>query len=89
MALGAQPSDVLRLVLGQGFKLVLTGIAIGTLAALALAKLMAGLLFGVEPTDPSTLIAVALLLSAVTVAACWLPAWRATRITPVEALRCE
>jgi putative ABC transport system permease protein len=89
MALGAQPSDVLRLVLGQGFKLVLTGIAIGTLAALALAKLMAGLLFGVEPTDPSTLIAVALLLSAVTVAACWLPAWRATRIAPVEALRCE
>jgi putative ABC transport system permease protein len=89
MALGAKPGDVLRLVLGQGLKLVLAGVGIGVVAALIVARLMTGLLFGVEPTDPVTLAAVAVLLSGVAIAACWLPAHRATRIAPVEALRSE
>ncbi len=89
MALGAQPRDVLGLVLGQGVKLALIGVAIGLAATLSLARLMEGLLFGVEPTDPATLAAVAGLLFAVAVAACWLPAHRATRIAPVDALRSE
>ncbi len=89
MALGAQPRDVLRLVLGEGLKLALTGVAIGIVAALSLARLMAGLLFGIEPHDPVTLAGVAVLLSLVALAACWLPAHRATRIAPVEALHSE
>jgi putative ABC transport system permease protein len=89
MALGAQRGDVLRLVLGQGIKLALIGIAIGIAAALGLARLMTGLLFGVEPADPATLTAVAVLLSIVMLLACWLPAYRATRIVPIDALRSE
>jgi putative ABC transport system permease protein len=78
IALGAQGGDVLRLVIGQGLKL-----------ALVVTRLMTGLLFGVQPTDPPTLFAVAALLIAVALAACWIPAYRATRIAPVEALRME
>jgi predicted permease len=89
MALGAQSGDVLRLVLAQGVKLSLAGVGIGLIAALSLGRLIAGLLFQVEPTDPLTLCAVAILLSTTAVAACWLPARRATRIAPVEALRSE
>jgi putative ABC transport system permease protein len=89
MALGAQRGDVLRIVLGQGIKLALIGIAIGIAAALGLARLMTGLLFGVEPADPATLTAVAVLLSIVMLLACWLPAHRATRIVPIDALRSE
>jgi putative ABC transport system permease protein len=89
MALGAQPGDVRRLVLGEGLKLALAGVGIGVIATLSLARLMTGLLYGVEPTDPVTLAAVALLLSFVALAACWLPAHRATRIGPIEALRSE
>lgn len=89
MALGAQRGDVLRLVLTQGVGLALMGIAIGIAGALALARLMKGLLFGVEPADPATLAAVAILLSLVMLMACWLPAYRATRIAPVDALRRE
>ncbi|HLW76023.1 MAG TPA: FtsX-like permease family protein, partial [Bryobacteraceae bacterium] len=89
MALGAQRGDVLRLVLGQGIRLALMGVAIGLAASLALSRLMTGLLFDVQPADPSTLAAVAILLSIAMLAACWLPAYRATRIAPVEALRAE
>jgi ABC-type antimicrobial peptide transport system permease subunit len=89
MALGARDADVLWLVLGQGLKLALFGAAIGMAAALALTRLLTKLLFGVEPTDPPTLIAVAVLLACVATLACWLPARRATRITPIEALRIE
>lgn len=89
VALGAQRRDVLGMVIVQAMSLALAGIAIGIAAALALARLMQGLLFGVEPTDPLTLCAVALLLGIVTLAACALPAYRATRISPVEALRSE
>jgi putative ABC transport system permease protein len=89
IALGAQGGDVLRLVIGQGLKLALVGTAIGMTLTLYVTRLMTGLLFGVQPTDPPTLFAVAALLIAVALAACWIPAYRATRIAPVEALRME
>jgi putative ABC transport system permease protein len=89
MALGAQGGDVLRLVIGQGLKLALVGTAIGMTVTLYVTRLMTGLLFGVQPTDPPTLFAVAALLIAVALLACWIPAYRATRIAPVEALRIE
>jgi putative ABC transport system permease protein len=89
MALGAQGHDVLQLVMSQGLKLALTGTTLGVVAALYVARLMKRLLFGVEPTDPTTLLGVSLLLMGVALAACWLPARRATRIAPIEALRME
>jgi predicted permease len=89
IALGAQGGDVLRLVMGQGLKLALIGTAIGTVAALYLTRLMTGLLFGVQPTDPPTLLGVAALLVGVALVACWIPAYRATRIAPVDSLRIE
>jgi putative ABC transport system permease protein len=89
MALGARSGDVLRLVLGEGLKLTAAGLAIGIVAALALTRLLTKLLFGVEPTDPLTIVAVAVLLACVATLACWLPAHRATRIHPTEALRIE
>jgi putative ABC transport system permease protein len=89
MALGALPKDVLRVVLGQGTKLTLSGVAIGTGAALALTRLIASLLFGVKTTDPATYVSVALLLFLVGFAACCLPARKATRLDPVQALRTE
>lgn len=89
MALGARAADVLWLVLGQGLKLALLGVAIGTAAAIGLTRLLTKLLFGIQPTDPATMIAVAVLLTCVAILACWLPARRATRIAPTEALRVE
>lgn len=89
IALGAQGGDVLRLVIGQGLKLALVGTAIGIAVTLSVTRLMAGPLFGVQPTDPPTLFAVAALLIAVALLACWNPAYRATRIAPLEALRME
>jgi len=89
MALGARSNSLLWLVLGQGLKLAVAGVAIGLAAALALSRLLEKLLFGVAPTDPATMIAVAMLLVFVAALACWLPARRATRIPPIEALRLE
>ncbi len=89
MALGARTQDVLVLVLRQGMTLVLIGIAVGLTGAFALARLLSGLLFGVTPTDPVTFTVVPLLLGAVALAACWLPARRAAKVDPMEALRCE
>jgi putative ABC transport system permease protein len=89
MALGAQDSDVLRLVLGQGMRLVLAGVAIGVLVALALTRVLISLLYEVKSSDPLTFAAVSLFLVAVALLACWLPAQRAMRIHPIEALRCE
>jgi putative ABC transport system permease protein len=89
MALGARPGDVLWLVLGQGLKLASIGAAIGMGAAIGLSRLLTKLLFGVQPTDPLTMIGVAVLLAGVATIACWLPAHRATRIAPTEALRTE
>jgi putative ABC transport system permease protein len=89
MAFGAQPRDALRLVLGAGLTLTLTGIAMGLLAAFALTRVMASLLFGVSVTDPLTFAVVALLLITVALLACFVPARRATKVEPVVALRHE
>jgi putative ABC transport system permease protein len=89
MALGAQSGDVLRMVLVQGLRLALAGVAIGIAAALAMARVLTTLLFGVHPHDPFTIASVALLVIVVALAACWLPARRATRIAPTAALRCD
>jgi predicted permease len=86
-ALGAQQSDILRLVVGQGFRLALTGVAIGLAAAFGLTRLITTLLFHVTATDPGTFIAVALLFLLVALSASYIPARRATRIDPMEALR--
>ncbi len=89
IALGARQREVLRMVLAHGLALGATGVVIGTLIALATTRTLAGLLFEVAPTDLATFIAVPAFLLAVTLVACWLPARRATRIDPVEALRAE
>jgi predicted permease len=89
MALGAQPSDVLRLVIGHGAGMALMGIAIGAGAALGLTRLMASQLFGVSVHDPVTFAGVAILLLAVAVAACYFPARRAMKVDPMVALRYE
>ncbi|NVJ21645.1 FtsX-like permease family protein [Myxococcus sp. AM011] len=87
LALGAEPSSVLSLVLRQGMSLVLAGLLMGTAGALGLSWLMEGLLFGVEPTDPVTLVGVVLLLGGTGAVACLLPALRAARTDPAIALR--
>jgi predicted permease len=89
MALGAQRRDVLKLVFGEAAMMVLAGVPIGLLAAGALTELITSLLFGISATDPATFAAVAILLSAVAFAACYLPARRAMLVDPVVALRHE
>ncbi|HET9305191.1 MAG TPA: ABC transporter permease [Candidatus Sulfotelmatobacter sp.] len=89
MALGAQRGNVLRMVVGEGARVVLIGVALGTAAALGLTRLMANQLFGVSPHDPLTFAGVALLLAIVALGACYLPARRAMRIDPMAALRQE
>jgi putative ABC transport system permease protein len=89
MALGAQRSDVLRLILGQGAKMALIGVGIGIALALGLTRLMSNQLFGVTAHDPLTFAGVALMLIAVALAACYLPARRAMRVDPMVAVRYE
>ncbi len=89
IALGAESKMIFRLVVGDGLKLALAGVAVGVVAALALTRFMHGLLYGISTTDPFTFAAVALALTLVAVAACVVPARRAMRVDPMAALRCE
>jgi putative ABC transport system permease protein len=89
LALGAQAGQVVALVVRQGFVAALAGVAAGTLAAVYLSELLAGLLYGVTAQDPITFATVPALLLAVALIACWLPAARATRVRPASALRHE
>lgn len=89
IALGAQRPDIVRLVLRNGLKMALTGVAIGLLAALALSRLMTKMLFGVSPTDPLTFTVISVLLTCVALFACYIPARRATKVDPLAALRYE
>jgi putative ABC transport system permease protein len=89
MALGAERSNVLRMVLGQGARLAATGIALGVLAAVGITRFMSSFLYGIRPTDPFTFGAVSLLLLTTALLACYLPAHRAMRVDPMIALRHE
>ena len=89
MAIGARPGDVMRMVLDEGGKLAIAGVALGSVVALAGARLIRGLLFNVSATDPVTFIAVAAGLLGVALVASYIPARRATRVDPMVALRYE
>jgi putative ABC transport system permease protein len=89
LALGSTPGDVGRLVLRDGLRLALIGVAIGLAGALALARLLRSELFGVSGLDPVTLVGASVVLVGVAAAAIWVPARRATRVSPMEALRAE
>jgi ABC-type antimicrobial peptide transport system permease subunit len=87
MALGASTNDLLRLVISRGLRLTIAGIIIGVTAALILTRLMGNLLYKVSPRDPLAFGSAFVVMMIVALAACFLPAWRATRIDPVRALR--
>jgi putative ABC transport system permease protein len=89
IALGAQRSDVLKLTVGQGLRLVVIGVVIGLAAAFVLTRLMSSLLFGVSATDPATFVVISLVLISVSILASCIPALRATKVDPMFALRYE
>jgi putative ABC transport system permease protein len=88
-AVGAGRRDIRNLIIGEGFRLIASGIGAGLVAAIAFSRVLRTFLFGVEPTDPLTLIGVGVVFAIVAMFACWAPARRATAIDPVEALRDE
>jgi putative ABC transport system permease protein len=89
LALGAQSRDVLLMIVKQGSKLIVMGLVIGLAGAFAATRVIASLLFGVTTKDPFTFVAAAVLLAVVALLACYVPAWRATKVDPLEALRYE
>jgi ABC-type antimicrobial peptide transport system permease subunit len=89
MSLGAERSDILRLILREGAHLAITGVLIGVAVSLAVTRLMSSLLFGISSTDPLTFVAVAALLTAVALLASYIPARRAMRVDPLVALKYE
>ena len=88
-AVGAQPGDLRNLVLGEGLRLIAAGVGLGIATALALAGVLRSFLFGLEPTDPVTLVSVGFLFAAVALLACWVPTRRAAKASPLDALRYE
>jgi predicted permease len=89
VALGAQQSDVLRMVIGQGAALALSGVAVGVVGALAMTRVIASMLFNVSPSDPLSFAGISLLLTGVAMLASWIPARRAMRVDPLVALKAE
>ena len=89
IALGAGRSSVVALVVKQGLQLTIIGVVVGLAGALGLNRLIASLLFGIQPTDPTTLVAVIMTITLVAVGACWLPAWRASRLDPNVVLKAD
>jgi putative ABC transport system permease protein len=89
MALGAQTKDVLGMVLGEGFRMVVLGVTIGVAGGIALSRYLSSLFFGVSPANPATYVEVALFMLGIALVACLLPAWRAIRVNPMVALRYE
>jgi putative ABC transport system permease protein len=89
IAMGAARIDILRLVIGKALLLGALGVVLGCAGAAALTRLMSGMLYGVAPTDPATFAGVALALLIVAIAASYVPARRATRVSPIATLRCE
>jgi putative ABC transport system permease protein len=89
MALGARPADIGKMVLGEGLGLVAAGVLFGSVGALAVARVMAKFVFGVSAYDPVTFASVGILIAAVALLACYIPARRATKVDPMVALRYE
>jgi ABC-type lipoprotein release transport system permease subunit len=89
MALGANPGEILSLVMRRGARITLAGVLLGVVCAVALTRFLASLLFGVEPRDPVTFVVVAALLAAIALLASYFPARRATKVDPMVALRYE
>jgi putative ABC transport system permease protein len=88
-AVGAQKNDIRRLILGEGFRVITGGVFLGVALAVVLSQVLKSFLYEVQPNDPVTLIVVGLLFMGVGLLACWVPAWRAEKVDPLEALRCD